>query len=343
MPKTVLANEGKVLHDAVVEKHRIIKENEDCKNLLEVQTKKLDELIETQMVKSACAKAGFTLQNSTATGKIITSLEGIKKRLEKADKDLAQIPSPWGPLADQIARSRRDDLHEQADLSSMRPPGEELFSLAKRLFFHLTGKQLPDKVATQLRDLPNRTQGQHCWRTNTIQVEPSSFPYALLVAMHELGHVVAQHQEREDQTNLLYQRKRKITQGARVLEEACAYAFSWAGAMVAPASINNTMVFLLREHAMGWMKSYALGSRDEHAEGMLLADAAITHFKSASKAFNYLATTPPEDINSSISFLMGTFVGDFRDATRLALEPPSHIIKEVDKQTSKLAPFIKAA
>ncbi|MBD3303681.1 hypothetical protein GF343_00920 [Candidatus Woesearchaeota archaeon] len=265
-------------------------------------------------------------------------LERLKEAsyLLNSEIDLRQMEQTCSETTETIDRITKEVkfvmLMQLSRSSSLADKYGDVQDYARKLFEEMTEKPLPEGVTINIEEIAEKeVAGLANFLQGSVKSEDAHYARVLMVMMHELGHLSAQQRE------TAYFSLNPFSAGSRevtLLEEACAYAFEIAAAyklMESNEELGKTSRAAIFLYTRDFAQEYFKGESEYHREAMAIADAAVTVFGDAAKAYNYLAAEArPGELDPRITAVIEENRRKYEFATR---EGHSGIeeIKQMDK------------
>lgn len=188
-------------------------------------------------------------------------------------------------LLDQVSKELKKGDY-RADVGKYGSP--EAF--VRNLTREITGRELPKDITFEIRDIDNpQTVGLSRFDQSLVVSENMNYTMLALVFAHEVGHLMAQHQEDYLGSNP----GKRTTEEVYDWEEACAYAFeAVTAAYLIEKCPELQKIAKLSELAnyLGFLEEYYSGKNTTecHRRGMAIFDAAYTTLGSLAETYNFL-------------------------------------------------------
>jgi hypothetical protein len=165
-----------------------------------------------------------------------------------------------------------------------------LYDHADSLIESLTGKRMPDEIHFKVGvPADSKANGSADFCSKTIIVRPREYTATVLTAVHEMAHLICQHDES------CYAKRRSTDDlgESQYFEEATAFGFELLAAswMIAHSPAHAAQAKVISEGAVySLLHRFYSGKagRDPHPQGMAYLDAARTALGSLPAAVNYL-------------------------------------------------------
>lgn len=204
----------------------------------------------------------------------------LKQPLSRAERSILQIIS--------AQKTREFEEKEYGDVKER----------AKRLFRKMTGREVPADTRLDIEDIADQElAGFYSSQKGEAVAKDASYASTLSVFIHELGHLACQQADEFRIKNYPNPCDRK----ALVIDEAAAYAFQFAGQFFEENDdLKKHMSLLSICGKEDLIEEFFNEEQEYHREALALADAAVTHFQDPVKAYNYLATTPYDEVAPEI-------------------------------------------
>ncbi len=232
-----------------------------------------------------------------------------RARVDMISADRQMLSARMSERLDSISHSIDGHIAATADVSF--EPQEYM----RMIFCDLTSNDFPSSVIFVHEEQREGIDGYHSPLENKISSEGFQNIRELLVLLHEAGHLVAQHSESyvRERISYMWFRDNPRLFEVKILEEACAYAFTDAGIRALSAHTQDSdTALLLKIHFESEMRhladKYFAGETDnEHYGSAALFYAARRILQNPCQVFNTLATVNesllanvPEEISQEL-------------------------------------------
>lgn len=259
------------------------------------------------------------IKKSYETFRLCDKPAGLEERIKKL-KDFIELHNACTELDSHIiqltfeissanAQGYLDRVKKEIDIDSMQFDKSSKLSgqygpvddFARDLFEMMTGKKFPADIKLDISEIEKKDVGGRAdYKNKKITSEDGHYAHVLGIMMHELGHFSAQHDENACASlNPLRRSSREVD----MLEEACAYCFQIASAYALSKKdsfLANASQLDTFECMKDFIEEYFNGEQEYHREASAVADAAITVFGDPAKAYNYLSTADPFNLDQRI-------------------------------------------
>jgi len=167
------------------------------------------------------------------------------------------------------------------DKSFERTYGSPL-EFGKQLFEKMTGQKVPEHVTIENDPLRPGIGGLAFENLGFIFIKDAQYVAELSTVMHELGHLMARHNE--DQTSGIK---------SKLMDEATAYGIEHASPYFVPpdefgGGLRESLLAYQRMYRTEFIQSGFDGNTEYHREAVQIADAVATLYNDPAKAANYL-------------------------------------------------------